>query len=147
MAAWRSGLLREPDRHRGKLVAALVFGAVGGVAYASLPSLLALAYVSALLLLLTPGRTTSLPGLAAMGRMALTNYILQSIVLGFVFYGYGFGLFGRIGSAAAAGIGVLIYLIQVQLSQYWLGRFRFGPFEWLWRSLAYGRRQPMRRRT
>ena len=151
MAAWRSGILREPERHRGKLIAALVFGTaggvVGGVAYASLPSLLALAYVSALLLLLTPGRTTSLPGLAAMGRMALTNYILQSIVLGFVFYGYGFGLFGRIGSAAAAGIGVLIYLIQVQLSQYWLGRFRFGPFEWLWRSLAYGRRQPMRRRT
>ena len=82
-----------------------------------------------------------------MGRMALTNYLVQSIVLGFVFYGYGFGLFGRIGSAAAAGIGVLIYLVQIQLSRYWLGRFCFGPFEWLWRSLAYGRRQPTRRRA
>ena len=147
LAAWRSGILREPDRHRGKLILALVLGVAGGAAYASIPSLLALAYVSALLLVLTPGRASKLSGLAAMGRMALTNYILQSIVLGFVFYGYGFGLFGRIGSAAAAGIGVLIYLIQIQLSRYWLRRFRFGPFEWLWRSLACGRRQPMRRRA
>jgi len=78
--------------------------------------------------------------------MALTTYLIQSITLGFLFYGYGFGLFGRIGSAAAACIGVTIYLIQVQLSRFWLGRFQFGPFEWLWRSLTYGRRQPMRRR-
>ena len=147
MAAWRSGILREPDRHRGKLIAALVLGTAGGAAFASTPSLLALAYVSALLLVLTPGRVAAMPGLAAMGRMALTNYLVQSIVLGFVFYGYGFGLFGRIGSAAAAGIGVIIYLFQIQLSRYWLGRFCFGPFEWLWRSLAYGRRQPMRRRA
>jgi len=49
-------------------------------------------------------------------------------------------------SITAACIGVTIYLIQVQLSRFWLGRFQFGPFEWLWRSLTYGRRQPMRRR-
>jgi uncharacterized protein len=76
--------------------------------------------------------------------MALTNYVLQSIVLGCIFYGYGFGLFGRIGSAAAAGVGLAIYSAQLQLSRFWLRRFRFGPFEWLWRSLAYGHRQPMR---
>jgi uncharacterized protein len=168
MAAWRSGILREPDRHRGKLVMALVPGAALGTAvtvnevWASSsgsapwpvlraassagPILLALAYVSGLLLWLKPLRASTLPGLAAVGRMALTNYLLQSIVLGFVFYGYGFGLFGRIGSAAAMCIGLAIYATQLQLSRLWLRRFRFGPFEWLWRSLAYGQRQPMRRR-
>ena len=80
-----------------------------------------------------------------MGRMALTNYLMQSIVLGWVFYGYGFGLFGRIGPVAAAAIGVAIYMMQVYLSRLYLQRFRFGPFEWLWRSLSYGFRQPMRR--
>ncbi|MEJ7608735.1 MAG: DUF418 domain-containing protein [Bryobacteraceae bacterium] len=75
----------------------------------------------------------------------MTNYLVQSIVLGFIFYGYGLGLFGRIGSGAAVGIGVALYILQVQLSRLWLRHFRFGPFEWLWRSLTYGKRQPMRR--
>ena len=146
VAAWRSGILREPALHRGKLMAALAIGTAAGAVYESLPALLALAYVSALLLLLTPERAARLPGLAAAGRMALTNYLVQSIVLGFIFYGYGFGLFGRIGSAAAACIGVTIYFVQIQLSRLWLDRFQFGPFEWLWRSLTYGQRQPMQRR-
>jgi uncharacterized protein len=146
MAAWRGGILREPERHRRMLVTALALGAVGGLAYESAPILLALAYVSALLLL-KPGGDSALAGFAAIGRMALTNYLAQSIVLGFVFYGYGFGLFGRMGSAGAALIGVVMYLIQVQFSRWWLARFRFGPFEWLWRSLAYGERQPMARRA
>ncbi len=165
-AAWRSGILREPKQHRGKLIVALAMGAALGGAItandvwaassgrAPWPALqnihldasilLALAYVAGLLLWLKPRRTFLLPGLAALGQMALTNYLLQSIVLGFVFYGYGFGLFGRIGSAGAAGIGLALYIAQIQLSRFWLRRFRFGPFEWLWRSLAYGRRQPMR---
>jgi uncharacterized protein len=167
VAAWRSGILRRPERHRGKLVVALAIGGFLGAAItinevwnsssgsAPWPAflhthldasiLLALAYVSGLLLWLKPQRAVLLPGLAAMGQMALTNYLLQSIVLGFIFYGYGFGLFGRIGSAATAGIGLALYCAQVQLSRLWLRRFRFGPFEWLWRSLTYGRRQPMRR--
>ena len=165
-AAWRSGILRAPERHRPKLAAALVIGVALGEAItandvwasssgrAPWPALqhthldasilLAMAYVSGLLLWLKPRRNLLLPGLAALGQMALTSYLLQSIVLGFIFYGYGFGLFGRIGSVAAAGIGLAIYCTQVQLSGLWLRHFRFGPFEWLWRSLAYGRRQPMR---
>lgn len=146
MAAWRSGILREPERHPGKLLAALALGGVAGLAFASFPGLLALAYGSAALLLLTPGRAARLPGLAAAGRMALTNYLLQSLILGCVFYGYGFGLFGRLGSAAAAGIGLTLYAAQVQLSRLWLSRYQFGPFEWLWRSLTYWRLQPMQRR-
>jgi uncharacterized protein len=77
--------------------------------------------------------------------MALTNYLLQSIVLGLVFYGYGFGLFGRIGSASAACIGIALYAAQVWMSRQWLNRFRFGPFEWLWRSMSYGKWQPLQR--
>lgn len=164
-AAWRSGILRAPELNRRKLTAAVAVGAVGGGVLtandvwaacsgnAFLPALrhthidasilLATAYVSGLLLWLTPRRIRLAQGLTAIGRMALTNYLLQSIVLGFIFYGYGLGLFGRIGSTAAAGTGVTIYLAQIQLSRLWLRRFRFGPFEWLWRSLTYGRRQPM----
>jgi uncharacterized protein len=167
VATWRSGILVRPQLHRGKLAACLVVGAAagGGITanevwagasgHAYWPALqhthldaailVALAYVSGLLLWLTPQRAARMPGLAAMGRMALTNYLMQSLVLGFVFYGYGFGLFGRIGPAAAAAIGVAIYVMQVYLSRWYLQRFRFGPFEWLWRSLSYGHRQPMRR--
>jgi uncharacterized protein len=166
VAAWRSGVLRAPERHRSKLATALAIGmALGGVITANTvwaassgrvpwPALqnthldasilLAIAYVSGLLMWLKPRRILLLPGLAALGQMALTNYLLQSVVLGYIFYGYGFGLFGRIGSGAAAAIGLAIYSVQVQLSRLWLRQFRFGPFEWLWRSLAYGRRQPMR---
>jgi uncharacterized protein len=166
VAAWRSGILRAPERHRGKLVAGLAVGAaIGGAITANdvwaassgnapwpalqnthldASILVATAYVCGLLLWLNPRRISLLPGFAAIGRMALTNYLLQSIVLGCIFYGYGFGLLGRIGSAVAASIGMAIYSAQVQLSRLWLRYFRFGPFEWLWRSLAYGRRQPMR---
>jgi uncharacterized protein len=166
MAAWKSGLLKEPLRNRRKLTTALVSGlAVGApitidrIAKASTGSalwpsldaphidasiLLAMAYVSGLLLWLTPQRALRFPRLAAMGRMALTNYLIQSVVLSFIFFGYGFGLLGRTRSAVAACIGIALYVLQLQLSLLWLNRFRFGPFEWLWRSLAYGKRQPMR---
>ena len=140
MAAWRSGILREPQRHRSKLLAALVFSVAADPLFVSVPVLLAVAYVSAFLLL-QPGRASWMAGLAATGQMALTNYLLQSVILGFIFYGYGLGLFGRIGSVAGACIGLTLYLAQVQFSPIWLSRFRYGPFEWLWRSLAYGRRQ------
>jgi uncharacterized protein len=82
---------------------------------------------------------------AALGQMALTNYITQSIILSLIFYSYGLGLFGQLGSATAALIGVIIYSGQLVFSRVWLQRFRFGPLEWVWRSLTYGERQPMRR--
>lgn len=168
MAAWGSGILQEPDRHRHKLAAAFALGGAGGgaitinevwaassgtapwpalrAAGAAGPLLLALAYASAVLLFSRTRRAGPLPALAAAGQMALTNYLLQSLVLGFVFYGYGLGLFGRMGAAEAACLGVALYAAQLQLSRIWLRHFRFGPFEWLWRSLAYGHRQPMRQR-
>jgi uncharacterized protein len=82
--------------------------------------------------------------LAAVGRMALTNYLTHSIVCTLIFYGYGLGYFGKIGPAQGIGLTVLIYSLQIPFSNWWLGRFRFGPAEWLWRTLTYGKAQPMR---
>lgn len=79
---------------------------------------------------------------APAGRMALTNYLTQSIVLSFVFYGYGLGLVGRLPTGPVALGGVAFYALQVLISRYWLLRFRFGPFEWFWRSLTFSRLGP-----
>lgn len=73
--------------------------------------------------------------------MALSNYLLQSVVCTTLFYSYGFGLFGQVGPAAGVLLSCAIYALQIPLSVWWMRRFRFGPAEWLWRSLTYGRRQ------
>jgi uncharacterized protein len=78
------------------------------------------------------------------GRMAFSNYIAQSIVLGVIFYGYGLGLMGEVGAAAGLGIAIVIFAVQARLSALWLRSHRFGPLEWLWRSLMYGRHQTWR---
>jgi uncharacterized protein len=107
---------------------------------------LALAYTAGLLLALrSPAAARAARPFAAVGQMALTNYLGQSVALSLLFYGYGLGLTGRLGSAAAVGVGLAVYAAQVVVSVWWLRRYRFGPAEWLWRSLTYGRRQPMRR--
>ena len=89
-----------------------------------------------------------LPGLqkrlAAAGRMALTNYITQSVLCSLIFYGHGLGLFERVGSPGQVAIVVAIWTLQLAWSPWWLARFRFGPLEWLWRSLSYMKWQPMR---
>ncbi len=85
--------------------------------------------------------------LAAVGRMAFTNYITQSILGTFVFYGFGLGLFGRVDRLGQTGAVLAIWLAQLFWSPWWLDRFRFGPLEWLWRSLVYWKPQPMRRRA
>jgi uncharacterized protein len=80
---------------------------------------------------------------APIGRMAFTNYLMQSVIFGWVFYGYGLGLFGKLGVAAALAVGIGVYILQIVLSAYWLQRFLYGPVEWLWRSAMYGKRQPL----
>ena len=82
--------------------------------------------------------------LAAVGRMALSNYLFQSFVCTTLFYSYGIGLFGKVGPAAGLCLTIAIYICQVRLSLGWLRYFRFGPMEWVWRSLTYGKLQPMR---
>ena len=83
---------------------------------------------------------------AWVGRMALTNYLTQSLVLGFVLFGVGPGLAlaGRIGTCALLGIVVVAFAAQMIFSRWWLGRFAYGPAEWVWRALTYGNRPAMR---
>jgi uncharacterized protein len=83
--------------------------------------------------------------LAPAGRMALTNYLLQSLLWTWVFFGYGLGLWGEIPRAAQVPLALVFFAAQILFSRWWLERFRFGPAEWLWRSLTYWRLQPMRR--
>jgi uncharacterized protein len=80
---------------------------------------------------------------ASAGRMALTNYLLQSVLATAVFYGT--GLYGKLGSTACLGITVALFAMQVLYSRLWLQHFRFGPIEWLWRWATYGKRPAMRR--
>jgi uncharacterized protein len=84
--------------------------------------------------------------LAAVGQMALTNYLLQSLIAA-VFLGWGLGLAGRLDYAAQLIVVIAIWALQLALSPVWLRRYRFGPAEWAWRSLTYWKRQPMRRDT
>lgn len=80
------------------------------------------------------------------GRMALSNYIFQSIISFLLFYGVGFGLYGKIGPFTGVVMVVIIYIGQIIFSKWWFSRFRFGPLEWVWRSLTYWKRQPFLRR-
>jgi uncharacterized protein len=81
-----------------------------------------------------------------LGRMALTNYVAQSVVLGLVLFGVGPGmaLSGRIGEAQVVGIVTAVYFAQLLISRWWLSNFRYGPLEWVWRALTYGRAPAMR---
>lgn len=166
-------IFRNLEAHRGLftrlLVTGLALGLTGNLLYAALvmpisrvyqtwtlflattaqaagAPLLMLAYVSAFCLLAlhpTWGKRISI--LAPVGQMALTNYLTQSIVCTLIFYGYGLGLFGKMGAAAGIGLTIVIYLLQIPLSHWWMKRFYYGPTEWLWRLLTYLKPQPMKR--
>lgn len=81
--------------------------------------------------------------LIPVGRMALSNYLFQTFIMIIIFYNFGFNLIGRIGLIPITGIVVSILVLQIIFSNIWLRYFRFGPFEWIWRSLTYWQRQPM----
>ena len=109
----------------------VVVGAVG-------VPLLALGYAAGIALLMRSASASRLlMAFAPVGRMALTNYLLQTVACMFVFYGIGLGLYGEVGTAAAAGIALLLFALQVPLSRWWLSRYRFGPAEWAWRRMTY----------
>jgi uncharacterized protein len=167
---WRSGLIAGAAK-RGKLLggAAIVLlgagallsllanpaiapaglalaGASATFATALLPVVLAIGYAAAVVWAASCTRYRSrLAWAAPVGQMAFTNYITESVLLGLIFYGYGFGLMGKLGVAAAFAVGVAIYAAQALVSRWWLRSYRFGPLEWLWRTLMYGKPQPWRR--
>ncbi|MCJ7825147.1 MAG: DUF418 domain-containing protein, partial [Anaerolineales bacterium] len=104
---------------------------------------LMLFYISAIILLYQRERwRRRLIRIAPVGRTALSNYLFQSVLLTMIFYSYGLGFYGRIDPTAGLILTLLIYLLQIGLSAWWLDRYRFGPVEWVWRTLTYGFAQP-----
>lgn len=106
---------------------------------------LSAAYISAVVLCFQhPAGQRWLNPLASVGRTALSNYLMQSVLYLLLVTGVGLSLGGRLGPLAAFPIAAAFFLLQIVWSHVWLKFFRFGPAEWLWRSLAYGQRQPLR---
>jgi uncharacterized protein len=115
------------------IVASAPFRILGTVGYAAL-----------VILALKP-RGWLTERLAAVGRAAFTNYLGTSILVTSVFYGWGLGQFARWDRASIYVIPPIVWLIMLLWSKPWLDRFAYGPFEWLWRSLARLELQPMRK--
>lgn len=106
----------------------------------------ALGHVAVVMLVCRAGAVRPfVDALAAVGRMALTNYLMHTVVFCVVFLGWGFGMWGRAGRAELWAFVLAVWAVQLTLSPLWLAKFRFGPAEWVWRSLTYWRLQPMRR--
>ncbi|RLA28460.1 MAG: DUF418 domain-containing protein [Gammaproteobacteria bacterium] len=106
----------------------------------------ALGHIALVMLIVKTGALKRLmQRFAAVGRMAFTNYLLHSIILTTVFYGYGFGLYGQIPRLWQMAFVVIVIGLQMIVSPLWLKHYRFGPAEWFWRSLTYWKWQPTRR--
>jgi uncharacterized protein len=167
MWVWRAGIVQRLDEYRPVLkrvcawclsaglilnifvatVKAVVppgkvslWGWSAGVLFLPASHILSAGYVSGLALLFMHERWRRiLIPFAAVGRMALTNYLLQSVLCTLFFYHYTTGLYGRIGPAIGLVPTVVLYGAQVVSSNWWLRRYRFGPMEWLWRGMTYGK--------
>ncbi|WP_052481302.1 DUF418 domain-containing protein [Gilvimarinus agarilyticus] len=133
-------------RHEFSIVAVLKWGFLG--LYYDLGRVpLTLGYVGLALWVYQQGWLQKTQGyLASCGKMALTLYVSQSIICAFIFYGFGLGWYGQLSRVEVYSVVLLIWALQLIGSQWWLRYYRFGPLEWLWRSLVYWQRQPMRRR-
>ena len=163
---WRTGIFRATGPRKFLVAAACLTLAIGawltiaaarseafgwplnwpaGAIFQSLAQLvLAGGYGAAIVVLADHARGRKVVAWAGpLGRMAFTNYLIQSIILSWIFYGFGFALFGRLSVLESLAVAVVIYAAQAALSVWWLSRFRFGPVEWLWRSLMYGKLQPV----
>jgi uncharacterized protein len=164
-AVWRAGLFQRGSWASRQLPMAAAIGVGCGAPLAAIHAinlfqfgwqgqlslerlstvLLALGYGAVIIWASEKARARSLLAWAApLGRMAFTNYVMQSMVFGWLFYGYGLGLFAKVGVATALAIGTSVYAAQAFISAYWLHRYRLGPLEWLWRSAMYGAWQPLR---
>ena len=153
--SWRAGLFTAPYENCARIAALAVVLTSLGVVLTHADGrmtgrigapILALGYCATVVWLVefTPLRSL-LTAFAPLGRMAFSNYITESLIFGVLFFGYGLGLYGRVGSTITLLLGTTVYVVQMLASAWWLRRYRFGPLEWLWRSLMYGRRQPFSR--
>jgi len=116
----------------------------GPIGYAFGVPALALGIAAGVVLLYQGSMRPVLSPIAAVGRMALTNYLLQTVTCVLIFYGYGLGRFGSYSPARATLLALGIFAVQIVLSNLWLSFFRYGPMEWIWRQLTYGRRLQLR---
>jgi uncharacterized protein len=117
---------------------------IAGLAYDVFNTCLATLYVMGILLLFRKEKWKSrLMQLYALGRMGLTTYLMQTLFGFFIFFSLGLRLLGTMGALPCLLIGLAVYVFQIFFSQRWLKNFRFGPVEWLWRSLTYFKAQPM----
>jgi uncharacterized protein len=168
---YRRGVFHDLDAHRPFIrkafIYSLVLGLVGNALFAWFagsespfpPSALAIVGVigyafgvpslaiaiASFVALMWPAWKRALSILAPVGRMALTNYIMQTVICVTIFYGYGFGLYGRLGLFQVILIALAIFASQIVLSTIWLRYFKFGPLEWIWRQLTYKQRLGIRR--
>jgi uncharacterized protein len=166
MWVWRAGIVQRLDQYKPVLKRFCAWGIMIGLALsifvatvratvppgrfsvwgwlagmASLPDghILGAGYVAGLaLLFLNEKSRRFLMPFAAVGRMALTDYLMQSVLCTLFFYHYTTGLYGHVGPAVGLVPTVVLYGAQVVFSNWWLQRYRFGPMEWLWRGMTYG---------
>jgi uncharacterized protein len=126
-------------------LACFVFGSIASITFVSAPGL-ACAYICGICVSYRYWYARKwLKPLRWLGRMALTNYLLQSLVCTTLFYGYGGRLYGHVGMVNAIALVIGIYVAQIFFSCWWLTHFQYGPMEWLWRCLTYGQLQPIRK--
>lgn len=124
----------------------IVVWLVGGFVFDVFNLALAVIYVTGIILLFQKEKWKSrLMNFYEVGRMGLTTYLMQTLFGILIFFGIGFGLLGEIGALASVGIGIALFIVQVYFSKWWLARFRYGIFEWLWRCATYLKWQPFMR--
>jgi uncharacterized protein len=117
-----------------------------GLIYPAQRILLVMAHCALLLMMLRHGWLAKLfDRLRAVGQMALTNYLAQSVLCTLFFFGYGLGYYDTLAFHQLYYVVLGVWILELLWSPWWLKRFRFGPAEWLWRTLMYRRMQPMRR--
>jgi len=172
--AWREGIFQDIEKHKKLIKKSMWMGLVSGIilngfyiilrlVYDEAPNIwvqvaafyaktvlgniaFCVFYIGAITLMLNKMKQGFfLNTLAAVGRTALSNYLFQSIVGTFIFYHFGLGLFGFSSPVINLLVVVTVFVIQMLLSSLWTDRFKFGPAEWLWRSMTYGKLQPMRK--
>lgn len=114
--------------------------ALGMTAYDLLGIALTLTLISAFLWLYLKKPEGKLNALSPYGRMALTNYLAQTLIGTFIFYGWGLGLLGKLHEWQTLLIALVLIYLQIQFSAWWLSRYRYGPLEWVWRCGTYGKR-------
>ena len=168
IALGRTDLLSHPDRHRplvGRVLRLAPLGVIGAglgatlavvggrwssfgfaIGFAVAPIVTA-TYVALLAAALDRGWRRLGSVLQASGRMSLSVYLLESIVVSTLAYGYGFGLFGRVGPLAGVALALAVWLALSAMAVVWMRAFRYGPFEWALRSFTYGRLEPIRGRA